>query len=254
MEKKKKKEKEEEEGEKETGRTMRPDEAFWKTLEMIETRQDQELQKSLRQLSESIDDSPQETQKEREEEKIAMKKKDDGCEEEEEEQEEEEQELFSPSSSFEDFMREERQRERTATGGGDSRVNQNDDGVHTPHAVVLQECRDPTWEPTEEEISAHAKYLGIKLPEEKELLSIAREALKASLPTGWVAVREMKGEERTFFSHIETGRVQFEHPADELYRHQILLARQHRSSRQRTVEKIEEEKEKERKREMKERR
>lgn len=39
----------------------------------------------------------------------------------------------------------------------------------------------------EEELLGYAEFLGIKLPEEEDLLWIAEEGLFAELPTGWIA-------------------------------------------------------------------
>ena len=49
-----------------------------------------------------------------------------------------------------------------------------------------QDDDDEDYEPDEEEIFSYAEYLGIKLPEEEDLLFIAREGLLADLPGDWV--------------------------------------------------------------------
>jgi len=51
-----------------------------------------------------------------------------------------------------------------------------------PDNIVLEEEIDVNYEPTEEELLEYATWLGMNLPEERELLWVAREGLKAPLP------------------------------------------------------------------------
>ena len=52
-------------------------------------------------------------------------------------------------------------------------------------SVILEERIDENYEPTEEEIQEYALFLGLDLPEDEDLLYIAREGLKAPLPKSW---------------------------------------------------------------------
>jgi centrosomal protein CEP164 len=54
-----------------------------------------------------------------------------------------------------------------------------------PDNIVLEEEIDVNYEPTEEELLEYATWLGMNLPEESELLWVAREGLKAPLPEHW---------------------------------------------------------------------
>ncbi len=48
-----------------------------------------------------------------------------------------------------------------------------------------QEDVDPEYNPTNEEVEEYAKWLGMDLPKDKDLLWIAREGLKSPLPENW---------------------------------------------------------------------
>lgn len=51
--------------------------------------------------------------------------------------------------------------------------------------MILEEEIDENFEPTEEEVIEYALWMGMKLPEDYDLLYIAREGLKAPLPEPW---------------------------------------------------------------------
>ena len=68
------------------------------------------------------------------------------------------------------------------------------------------------------EIRDYALYLGMKLPEDNDLLYLAKEGLKAPLPAGWKAHRTK--EDEIFYLNEETGQKTWEHPCDEFYRKQ----------------------------------
>lgn len=75
----------------------------------------------------------------------------------------------------------------------------------------------PGYEPTEEQLDSYAEHLGMSLIEDRDLLWIAEEGLKAPLPAGWQACNsESNG--LAFFYNIVTGESQWEHPLDEEYR------------------------------------
>ena len=49
-------------------------------------------------------------------------------------------------------------------------------------SIVLEEDIDPNYVPTDEEIKEYAESLGLNLPEDNDLLYLAREGIKARLP------------------------------------------------------------------------
>ena len=53
---------------------------------------------------------------------------------------------------------------------------------------------DPGYEPTDAEVEEYAKWLGMQLPEDEDLLYIAREgAMKRKRNVGAVTARQMSG-------------------------------------------------------------
>ncbi len=52
-------------------------------------------------------------------------------------------------------------------------------------SLILEEDFDENYEPTNEEIEDYANYIGMRLPQDKHLLWIAREGLKTKLPDNW---------------------------------------------------------------------
>lgn len=49
-------------------------------------------------------------------------------------------------------------------------------------SIILEEEIDPNYEPTQEEVVEYAKWLGMDLEADKDILWIAKEGLKAPLP------------------------------------------------------------------------
>ena len=47
--------------------------------------------------------------------------------------------------------------------------------VSSAHWATLSQELDPNYEPTQEEVDEYAKWLGMQLPEDEDLLYIARE-------------------------------------------------------------------------------
>jgi centrosomal protein CEP164 len=52
-------------------------------------------------------------------------------------------------------------------------------------SLILEEEIDENYEPSNQEIIEYANFLGIDLQEDRDLLYIAKEALKAPLPDPW---------------------------------------------------------------------
>jgi len=68
-------------------------------------------------------------------------------------------------------------------------------------SVFLDEELDD-YEPSQEEIEEYSAFIGINPKEEKHLLWIAREGLKAGLPRCWKACMTKEGE--IFYFNSET--------------------------------------------------
>ena len=66
------------------------------------------------------------------------------------------------------------------------------------------------------EIREYAKYLGMDVEKDHDLLYIAKEGLKAVLPIGWQACRTPKG--FIYYVNLETKESTWEHPLDQYYR------------------------------------
>ena len=66
-----------------------------------------------------------------------------------------------------------------------------DDGTVS---IVLDDNYDPNYEPPQKEIEEYARWLGIDVDAEKDLLFIARDGLKAPLPKEWKPCKTDTGE------------------------------------------------------------
>eukprot|EP00039_Didymoeca_costata_P008127 m.108414 g.108414 ORF g.108414 m.108414 type:complete len:314 (+) comp13961_c0_seq1:348-1289(+) len=82
---------------------------------------------------------------------------------------------------------------------------------------ILEEEYDPNYEPTREDLESYADILGMKLPEDEDLLWIAREGLKAPLPPSWRPCVNTSTDEVYYFN-FETEESTWEHPCDKQYR------------------------------------
>lgn len=76
---------------------------------------------------------------------------------------------------------------------------------------------DPSYEPNEKEVREYAiETLGMKLPEDENLLYLAREGLKAPITTNWVPYQSRNGE--IYYKHNITQEKTYDHPTDTEYR------------------------------------
>ena len=66
------------------------------------------------------------------------------------------------------------------------------------------------------EIFGYAEFLGMHLEEDRDLLYIAEEGLKAPVPEPWKAFSNEQ--EEIYYTNTITGQVIFDHPLDEVYR------------------------------------
>ena len=75
---------------------------------------------------------------------------------------------------------------------------------------------DEEYQITEEELLGYAEFLGIRLPEEEDLLWIAEEGLTAELPDGWAA-DDTSEDGEIIYINLRTGERTYQHPCDQYY-------------------------------------
>ncbi|CCW62258.1 unnamed protein product [Phytomonas sp. EM1] len=80
---------------------------------------------------------------------------------------------------------------------------------------VLSDVIDENYNPTEEEVEQYALSLGMKLPEDKMFLPIARAGLKELLPQEWRPCRNSKND--LYYFNFKTGETSSKHPVDCIY-------------------------------------
>lgn len=96
-------------------------------------------------------------------------------------------------------------------------------------SIVLEEDIDPNYIPTEEELYEYAESLGLIIPEDNDLLYLAREGLKARLPKEWKPCQTK--DDQIFYFNFETGESVWEHPCDTLYKRKIKEAKEAKRQR-----------------------
>lgn len=116
-------------------------------------------------------------------------------------------------------------------GGGISIEKKNNfNSLKMEESIVLEEDIDPNYVPTEDEFLEYAESLGLELPEDNDLLYLAREGLKARLPKEWKPCQTR--DEQIFYFNFETGESVWEHPCDTLYRKKAKEAKDAKKLRQ----------------------
>jgi centrosomal protein CEP164 len=80
----------------------------------------------------------------------------------------------------------------------------------------LEEELPEDYEPPEEETLEYAKWLGMDIATEQDLLWVAREGLKAPLPENWKPCKTADGE--IYYVDFASGESVWDHPCDEFYR------------------------------------
>eukprot|EP01017_Pseudomicrothorax_dubius_P012380 TRINITY_DN1507_c0_g2_i1.p1 TRINITY_DN1507_c0_g2~~TRINITY_DN1507_c0_g2_i1.p1 ORF type:complete len:890 (+),score=272.40 TRINITY_DN1507_c0_g2_i1:52-2721(+) len=90
-------------------------------------------------------------------------------------------------------------------------------------STVLEEDNNSEYEPTEQEIIEYSRFLGMSLPEDRDLLYIAREGLKAPLPAPWKACKTKEGD--LYYFNFDTGESIWSHPLDGHFRQKYLEAK-----------------------------
>jgi hypothetical protein len=100
------------------------------------------------------------------------------------------------------------------------------------HDEILEEELDENYEPTEQEIANYATYLGFQMPQDSHLLYIAKEGLKAPIPSDWKPCRKSNGQ--IYYFNFTTGESKWEHPCDEYYKklYQTVKTRETEKARQ----------------------
>ncbi|EOD09702.1 hypothetical protein EMIHUDRAFT_248707 [Emiliania huxleyi CCMP1516] len=84
-------------------------------------------------------------------------------------------------------------------------------------SIILEEDIDEDYDPTPDEIDEYATWLGMRRPEDDDLLWIASEGLKAPLPEHWKPCKTQDGGEIYYFN-FATGESVWDHPCDDYYR------------------------------------
>ena len=102
-------------------------------------------------------------------------------------------------------------------------------------SVILEEDIDENYEPTQQEIEEYAHFLQMDLPEDNDLLWIAKEGLKAPLPEPWKPCKTRDDE--IYYFNFESGESTWEHPCDDYYRKQYLAHKGQKSNKQASVKK-----------------
>lgn len=105
----------------------------------------------------------------------------------------------------------------------------SEDGVVSK---VIDDFVDDSYEPTEEEIREFAEYIGMKLPEDEELLYIARNCLKTPLPKYWKPCQT--NDKEIYFFNFKTGESKWEHPMDDIARRTFEKEKERRKALQST--------------------
>ena len=97
-------------------------------------------------------------------------------------------------------------------------------------SIVLEEEIDPSYEPTSDEILEYAKWLGMDVVEDADLLYIAKEGLKAPLPDNWKPCKTADTEEIYYFN-FGSGESTWDHPCDKVrlvYKQSLVAGRRWR--------------------------
>lgn len=91
-----------------------------------------------------------------------------------------------------------------------------DDGTVS---IVLDDNYDPNYDPPQKEVDEYARWLGIDVDTEKDLLFIARDGLKAPLPKEWKPCKTDTGE--VYYFNFKTGESIWDHPMDDVYKKRV---------------------------------
>jgi centrosomal protein CEP164 len=97
--------------------------------------------------------------------------------------------------------------------------------------VILQEELDANYEPTQDEIYEYAKFLGMNLDEDQDLLWIAKAGLTTTLPQQWRPCLASPESDEVFYFNFVTGESIWEHPCDSMHQKMYLKEKAKRAVR-----------------------
>jgi centrosomal protein CEP164 len=108
------------------------------------------------------------------------------------------------------------------TQGININMSSTADGSSTPQqqppdSIILEEEIDPNYVPTDQEVEEYAKWLGMNLVDDRDMLWIAREGLMAPLPKSWKPCKT-KDTEDIYYFNFESGESTWDHPCDGYYK------------------------------------
>lgn len=83
--------------------------------------------------------------------------------------------------------------------------------------IMLIEEIDENHVPTQEEVLEAADWLGIDAENDADLLWIAKDFIKAPMPSPWVPYEGSTPDEIFYFNHV-TAESTWDHPCDDMYR------------------------------------
>ncbi|XP_068908472.1 centrosomal protein of 164 kDa isoform X3 [Tenebrio molitor] len=84
-------------------------------------------------------------------------------------------------------------------------------------SIVCEEVFDESSHPSDDEIRDYAAKIGIDPDSEPQLLPLAAEGLMKALPPGWKPCFDDKSKSYYYYNNV-TGKTQWEHPLDDVYR------------------------------------
>ena len=84
-------------------------------------------------------------------------------------------------------------------------------------SVVLEEEIDPNYVPSESEILEYAKWLGMDMEKDQDLIWISKEGLMAPLPKNWKPCKTRDTGDIYYFN-FSTGESTWDHPCDGYYK------------------------------------
>ncbi|XP_017783917.1 PREDICTED: centrosomal protein of 164 kDa isoform X2 [Nicrophorus vespilloides] len=89
--------------------------------------------------------------------------------------------------------------------------------MSTANSVVCEEIFDESSHPSNDEIRDYATKIGIDPESEPQFLPLAAEGLMRALPAGWKPCLDEKSKSYYYYNNM-TGKTQWEHPLDNVYR------------------------------------
>jgi hypothetical protein len=84
--------------------------------------------------------------------------------------------------------------------------------------IEIPDTHGESYEPTETEMVDYLQWLGGKMPEDRDLLWIGRDALKAPIPAGWKLYQRKDGSGDPFYFNRKTGESLWDHPLDQHFK------------------------------------